>query len=113
MTFDLSQFMTDNAAIVSAIFGGAGVKLLDKMLSKRSQDFSEATQLREELTEQLNLVRAEVAKKIVEADTWREKYWNQVEEDILLKTEVETLKREVETLKRQVLAIGRASGSIN
>jgi uncharacterized coiled-coil DUF342 family protein len=92
MLFDLSSISETQAALLSAIFGGAGVKLLEKLLSRRSDNFNEAEKIRTELRTQLDTARTEVDEWKSEADDWREKYWEQVAVNIELQSEVEKLK---------------------
>lgn len=96
---DLSSLFTDNAAIISAIFGGAGVKLMDKLLSNRGENFGEATALRTELRVELTALHTEIASKRSEADVWRAKYWEQIEENIKLKVRIESLQSDLDKIK--------------
>lgn len=112
MSLEVSTFISDNATLLSALFGGAGVKLLDKLLSKRGDAFGEAVKIREELRTEIDTLRAEINTKRTEADAWRTKYWEQIEENIQLKSEIEDLKSDIEELKRQVTKIAQISGSV-
>jgi peptidoglycan hydrolase CwlO-like protein len=74
------------AAIISAVFGGAGLKIIEKMLGKNDEAFKEAASIRQELRQQIEDLRKEVdalREKVTaaeqEADEWREKYWHQVQ----------------------------------
>ena len=111
MSFDITEFVTNNAALVSALFGGAGVKFLDTFVSKRSVEFSEAAKIREELRLEVDTLRNESIAKRAETDGWRTKYWEQVEENLQLKSEIEGMKHDLEALRRQVQQIAAASGS--
>lgn len=112
MALELTTFISDNATLLSALFGGAGVKLLDKLLSKRGDAFGEAMKIREELRAEIDTLRAEINTKRTEADSWRSKYWEQIEENIQLKSELEGLKLDLEDLKKQVTKLAQASGSV-
>jgi len=112
MALEVTTFISDNATLLSALFGGAGVKLLDKLLSKRGDAFGEAAKIREELRQEIDSLRAEINTKRTEADAWRTKYWEQIEENIQLKSEVESLKSDLEDLKKQVIKIAQDSGSV-
>jgi peptidoglycan hydrolase CwlO-like protein len=112
MALELTTFISDNATLLSALFGGAGVKLLDKLLSKRGDAFSEATKIREELRSEIDTLRAEISARRTESDSWRGKYWEQVEENIQLKSEMESMKLDLEELKKQVVKIAQSSGSV-
>lgn len=89
-----SFFNDTTTAIVSALFGGAGVKILDKILSSRSDQFSETAQLRTELRDQNDRLTAELDSTKLEADSWRTKYWALVENDLTLKGELDIVRRE-------------------
>lgn len=112
MALEVTTFISDNATLLSALFGGAGVKLLDKLLSKRGDAFGEATKIREELRSEIDTLRAEINTKRTEADAWRTKYWEQIEENIQLKSEIENLKSDLDDLKKQVTKLVQVSGSV-
>lgn len=95
MLFDLSSISETQAALLSAVFGGAGVKLLEKLLSRRSDAFTESEKIRAELRAQLETSRKELDEWKTEADDWREKYWGQVQVCIELQSENEKLKNEL------------------
>jgi len=83
MTFDLTAAYP---AIFSAVFGGVGIKILERMLSKKSEQFNDATTIRDELRveiehlkEEIDVLRKQLEDSKIQNDTWREKYWNLVE----------------------------------
>lgn len=88
-----------SAAVLAALFGGLGVKLLEKLMSKKSEAFTEATQLREELRTEKAILRAEADEWKDEADKWREKYYDAVEENLQLNQQFESLRLEYFRLK--------------
>lgn len=102
MTIDVSTFVSENSVLISAIFGGAGVKVIDKFLSRKSDAFDHAEQLRDEMRIQIAGLRDEINAKRIEADEWRSKYWVQMEETVQLKMEVEGLRNELELIKLRV-----------
>lgn len=87
--------------LITAIFGGVGVKVLDKVMSKRSEAFNESAKIREELRQQVQLFREEIEEWKAEADEWRKKYWEQVEINIHQKSVLEVLRAEFESFKKQ------------
>jgi chromosome segregation ATPase len=113
MAFDITSFK-DYVPLVTAIFGGVGVKLLEKVMSKRSETFNESASLREELREQIQTLREEIEtwkrqadEWKTEADTWRKEYWKQIEYNIQQKSKYEadlgSLRNEIELLKSKLL----------
>jgi peptidoglycan hydrolase CwlO-like protein len=94
MLFDLSTIGDTQAALLSAIFGGAGVKILEKIISRRSEKYNEAEKIRAELRTELEVAKKEVEDRKTEADEWREKYWHQVQLCSEYQAEIERLKAE-------------------
>jgi hypothetical protein len=87
------------AAAFAAVFGGIGVKVLDKLMSKRSEQFLEATKIREELRAEVVSLRKEVDDMQVEVDVWREKYYDQMNQNLILNQIGETLRIEIQRLQ--------------
>lgn len=87
------------AAAIAAVFGGMGVKILEKLMSKRSEQFLEATKLRDELRTENSLLRAELEQRREEADAWRSRYYEQVEENLVLNQNSESFRLEIQRLK--------------
>ncbi len=99
---DILAMVEKYIPLLTAISGGVGVKVLDKVMSKRSEEFNESTKIRKELRDQVQGLRSEIEEWKNEADDWRQKYWEQVEINIHQKGLLETLRTEVESLKKQV-----------
>ncbi len=91
---DLNQILTSDGfiATVGALFGGAGARILDKTLSRKSDHYSEAERLRSELREEIDSLRKQVAELETEVVTWRERYWKFFEESAHLRAELDRLK---------------------
>lgn len=96
-------------AIIAALFGGAGVKILDKVLSNRSQYLAETERLRTELRQDVERLSEEVIAQKEEADEWRKKYWELVESTVQLKASntvahqaIDSMKEEINTLIFQI-----------
>jgi hypothetical protein len=85
--------------LITAIFGGAGIKLLDKIVSKRSDTFNESAKIRDELRISIDQLREDIERYKEESDEWRKKYWEQVEINIHQKGMLESLQSEFETFK--------------
>lgn len=89
-------------ALIGTIFGGAGVKLAEKLLNRKRERHDLAADIREELRKDLESVRLELqrtAEALKEArndlDGWKEKYYTLLEEMINLKTKIEISAQEV------------------
>lgn len=74
-------------AFVAAIFGGAGLKIIESILSSRQRSQDVASRLLQESNVQLNAVKeqfhvkenelqARIDAKEREADEWQAKYWD-------------------------------------
>jgi chromosome segregation ATPase len=100
MAMDIVPLLEKATPLITAIFGGIGVKLIDKKRSKRSEDFRESVKIREELRAQLETLKEEIEEWKTEADEWRRKYWEQVEINIDQKSEIETLKNQFARLRQ-------------
>jgi hypothetical protein len=87
------------AAAFAAVFGGIGVKLLDKLMSKRSEQFLEATKIREELRAEVVALRKLIDDAEAEVVEWRDKYYAKVEENMALAQDGETLRLEIQRLQ--------------
>jgi wobble nucleotide-excising tRNase len=90
------------ASAIAAILGGVGVKIIDKLMSKRNEHFLEATRIREELRLEITSLREELDEWKVEADEWRTKYYEQVEENLKALSEMEMLRADVSALKKVI-----------
>jgi len=90
------------AAAFAAIVGGAGVKILEKMMSKRSEQFSEGTKIREELRAEITVLRKEVDDTAKDVDIWRGKYYEQMDENLKLAKQNDSLQLENERLHNQL-----------
>lgn len=98
MDFNVDLFKT-YAAALAAVSGGVGIKILEKLLSKRDTQFSDATQIRDELREEVTALREEVESYKKDAADWRQKYYDKVEESLAVRTELETLRAEFEVFR--------------
>jgi hypothetical protein len=112
MAIDVTTIGDTAVALAAALFGGAGVKILDKMLSKRNEYFVESSKIREELKAENASVKKERDEALEEVDAWRAKYWTQMEESIRHVAAIEALQHEVSTLKGVRSAQLPTSGSV-
>lgn len=94
--------MGDNGAIIAliaAIFGGGGVKIVEYILNRGRVRADEATQIRQELREEAELRRAEVRRLEKELDEWKARYYE-------LLSDFNTMKAEFEGFKIMARAAG-------
>lgn len=61
---------------VAAAGGAILIKLVERWLSRRSDNSAEAERLRQELREEVLRLRADNIRLEKEVDEWRTKYWN-------------------------------------
>lgn len=87
-----------NSAIIAALGAlvfGALMKFVSKLTDKRKDTLNEHLELRRELREELDAVKAEINILQKELDEWREKYYHQVEVTTLLQAELAALRIEM------------------
>ena len=87
-----------NSAIIAALGAlvfGALMKFVSKLADKRKDTLNEHLELRRELREELDAVKAEISTLQKELDEWREKYYHQVEVTTLLQAELAALRIEM------------------
>ena len=87
-----------NSAIIAALGAlvfGASMKFVSKLADKRKDTLNEHLELRRELREELDAVKAEINILQKELDEWREKYYHQVEVTTLLQAEIAALRLEL------------------
>ena len=76
-------------AIIAAVFGGAGVKMIEKWLNRSNDKEDSGFKLRTELREELERLREELEKTKDELDEYREKYYGLMEQFSKTKIELE------------------------
>lgn len=67
-------------ALAAAIFGGAGLKVVEKWLNKSKDEDDIATKLRAELREDLERWQERAEKAEESEDKWRDRYYKLLEE---------------------------------
>jgi predicted nucleic acid-binding Zn-ribbon protein len=77
-------------AIIAAVFGGAGVKMIEKWLNRSVEKEDSGFKLRTELREELERLRDELEKTKDELDDYRAKYFSLMEQFSKTKIELET-----------------------
>lgn len=78
----MEGFLHNNAllALVGTIMGGAGLKLIESVLSRSKNRDDTATSLRTELRTEVIALRADNARLEKSLDEWRDKYYVLVSE---------------------------------
>ena len=78
----MQDFLNTYVAALAAILGGIGVKIIDKMLTKRSETFLEGSKIRDELRSENTTLRQELEQLEADRNEWREKFYGAVESHI-------------------------------
>lgn len=90
-------------ALIGALFGGAGLKIIGdltgKWVNRGREQFDEATAIRKELREELDKVREELSELKAEVDEWKEKYYKLLQEYLDLNTKYKLVEAELTELK--------------
>lgn len=97
--------------VVGAIFGGIGVRIVDKMLSRRSDAFTEAEKIRSELRSEVDVLKEEISILQEDVVKWRELYWKVYEEAAQLRVEVKELLSRLQSQDANSFA-GHITGSV-
>lgn len=77
------NFLENYGAGIAAILGGIGVKMIDKMLTKRSETFLEGSKLRDELRSENTALRQDLEQMEAERNDWREKFYASLENHLM------------------------------
>jgi len=82
--------MIDTAwiALIGTVFGGAGLKIVEKVLSNGQGKIDAATQLRDELRKESSALREEIKQVEKELDQWKEKYFILLQEFLEIKSHI-------------------------
>lgn len=72
-------------ALIGAVIGGIGLKLLEAWLGRGKEKSDLATQIRDELRKDMLTLRTHFDNCEIEKDKWQDKYWLTVEENAQLK----------------------------
>ena len=98
-----TDFFANNQAaigVLGALFGGAGLRWVDKMLSRRTERYNEAERIRAELRIEVDAAKEENKKLSEEVIIWRERYWKFYEEAAQLRMELARLKTTAARISR-------------
>jgi hypothetical protein len=77
-------------ALVGAVTGGAGLKLVELWLSRRKMSVDESTAIRKELRDENKDLRDKLDRALSDRDAWREKYFAGREELAALREKLAT-----------------------
>lgn len=86
-------------ALMGAVFGGAGLKIIEHQLNKRRDKTDDAARIRDELRIEINSQREEISTLGQERDKWRNEYYNLRDEVGKLQTQLAFAQKELESLK--------------
>lgn len=75
-------------ALVGTLCGGAGLKIIENVLARGGKKIDTATVMREELRRDLKTARDDVHLLEKELDTWKEKYFQLLQEHLDIKSYV-------------------------
>lgn len=75
-------------ALVSAVFGGAGLKAMEVWLTRGKTKDDTAAALRKELREEVQGLRNELNNVEKELDEWKQKYYDLLDQFVKVKNEV-------------------------
>jgi uncharacterized coiled-coil DUF342 family protein len=91
-----------NSTVVATVAGlviGMVMKFATKIADRRKDSLTEHLELRKELREELDSVKEEIHQLQRELDEWREKYYNQLEVNAVLQSELAALRHELSEYK--------------
>jgi uncharacterized protein involved in exopolysaccharide biosynthesis len=107
---NISDWLVPVLTCIGTIFAGAGLKWVESKLKAAKEKDDTATTLRNELRSDLTALKAENQQHEKEISEWREKYYKEFEQVLLLKAEVESLRRDHEDLKEELKALKSGQG---
>jgi predicted nuclease with TOPRIM domain len=82
-------------ALAGAVFGGAGLEVIRKWLSRSKEKDDSATQFRTELREEVKNLRAELRQVEDDLEKWRDKYYELMDQFIKVKGELDASLRAI------------------
>lgn len=78
-------------ALIGTVFGGAGLKVLENILSRGQSKDDLATSLRQELRKDSTDLRVELKGLEKELDKWKERYYLLLQEYLEIKSHLESM----------------------
>jgi vacuolar-type H+-ATPase subunit I/STV1 len=97
-------------SVVSLVLGAAGTKGIDYVFQSKKARIDELAAFRKELLDVNDTLNGRIDALQKEVDTWKGKYYELLEENLLLKTENESIRRTVEELKATFTLGGKGIG---
>jgi hypothetical protein len=76
------DFFETYGALLSAVLGGLGIKVIDKMLTRRSETFVESARIREEIRQENLTLRHNNKELEDEVDAWKLRYYEVIEHNL-------------------------------
>ena len=87
-------------ALIGALFGGAGLKVVEWVLTRADRSFEEATVIRRELRAEVVELRKEVSRLEAELDEWKQRYYELLKQYNVLEGRYRILEAKYSELER-------------
>lgn len=94
--FDLSVFSGYNVfmdpawiALIGTVVGGVGLKVIEHWLGRNKVKTDDATQIRDELRQEITALRGEIKQLEADVDKWREQYYALMEKYLTKQTQLD------------------------
>jgi len=97
-------------AFLGAAFGGAGLKITEHWLGRNRVRVDDASQIRDELRQEITSQREEIRALEAEVHKWREEYYALRDKYMTLQLE---MLQKVENIKQEVAAAEKSAEKIN
>lgn len=94
-----SEYSIPLLALLGTIFGGAGLEFVKRWLAKGKDTQDIATELRTELRTDLTSIKAELDATEAQLTSWKDKYYEVIEQKMKVEMELTATKQENERLK--------------
>lgn len=92
----MNEFATPIFALVGTVFGGAGLEITRRWLSRNKERDDTATELRKELRDELANLKKELDEVEEQLDAWKQKYYDLLQQFISVKGQLEDALRHIQ-----------------
>lgn len=89
-------------AFLASGAGGVAVKAFEWAITRKSDKFDEEHILRQELRDEIDGLRDELAQLKRESNEWQQKYWDQIRINNSLESKINRLTNDIEELKQEL-----------
>lgn len=104
-------------AFLGAAFGGAGLKITEAWLGRNKVKIDDASQIRDELREEIKTQREEIRALEAEVHRWREEYYALRDKYLTLQLDllkkVDNIKQEAESAESRAIEIEKIPPTVN